>query len=345
MHKFTHIGGLLHVARYIKAMDSNPDCPPSRRITTPVEYKGTVKLHGSNCGVEICRSIIAVQSRSRVITPEDDNYGFAAFVNGEEQHSAIRVMDKRIRQAYGLRSSEDVVLYGEWIGPGIQRGMAISELPDKQWVLFAIKVVDGDESRYLPALSAALPTAGEFGPQRIYSIEDVEGIAICVDFSDQESKEVALDISDRAAEIVESMCPWASKFGVSGLGEGVVWTPIGEHWGNTNLYFKSKGTKHKEVKSTRESASLDPELIKSIDSFLDFAVTPQRLEQGIEAILEQGHAVDVKSMGHYLKWLGQNVKRESAPELESNELEWSQVGKAVTAKAREFFLDYLKSQI
>ena len=61
----------------------------------------------------------AVQSRSRFITPEDDNYGFArwAYKNSTE---LIRTL------GYGKH-------YGEWWGNGIQRNYGI---PEKRFSLF-----------------------------------------------------------------------------------------------------------------------------------------------------------------------------------------------------------------
>jgi hypothetical protein len=344
MNKFTHIGGFLHAIRYVDAMAENPDCPPDRRITSPVRYQGTIKLHGSNCGVRITTdengsTILVAQSRSRVITPEDDHHGFASFVNGYDQTNSILMIENRIRKSYLLENEEDVVLYGEWIGPGIQKGVAISGLPTKQWVLFAVKVVRGEESRYIDALPWL---EGEFSEHRIFSVLDaLQWRNLVVDFSSQESKEAALVIIERETAGVEDKCPWANKFGIDGLGEGIVWTPIGEHYGNTDLYFKSKGDKHKEVKSGSTPA-LAPEVIESIEKFVDFAVTEQRLEQGLEAIQEQGHTIDMRSMGHYLKWFVQNVKRESVVELESNFLEWEQVSKVVMAKARTFFQGHVQ---
>ena len=223
----------------------------------------------------------------------------------------------------------------------MQKGVAINKLPGKQWVLFAVKVVEGETSRYIDALPWLADKRSEIG---IFCIFDTVKWCMEVDFSSQESKEAALATISEATAKVESKCPWANLFGIDGLGEGIVWTPIGEHFGNTDLYFKSKGEKHKEVKS-RNAPALAPEVIESIEKFVDFAVTEQRLEQGLEVIQEQGHVIDMRSMGTFLKWFGNNVKRESVVELESNSLEWKHVSKAVTLKARAFFQRRVESAV
>lgn len=78
------------------------------------------KMDGTN-GCIIIRdgSIIAVQSRKRFITPGDDNYGFAGWVdrNGEK-----------------LLSLGDGHHYGEWAGPGIQKNP--HSLDEKKFFLF-----------------------------------------------------------------------------------------------------------------------------------------------------------------------------------------------------------------
>jgi hypothetical protein len=103
------------------------------------------------------------------------------------------------------------------------------------------------------------------------------------------------------------------------------------------LFFKTKGEKHKKVKSTREKPSIDPEVMQGITEFVEFAVTEGRLEQGLDVLKEQGRDIEMRSMGPFLKWVASDVARECAAELEASKLEWAQVQGAVQVKAREFF--------
>ena len=61
--------------------DENGDAIFDRTIPKPVlTFKGTVKLHGTNCGVSYnAESGLWAQSRNGIITPENDNAGFAQF--------------------------------------------------------------------------------------------------------------------------------------------------------------------------------------------------------------------------------------------------------------------------
>ena len=80
----------------------------------------TEKLDGTNaCIVIQDGAIVGVQSRKRFITPEDDNYGFAAWV--EENKTELLKL-------------EDGYHYGEWTGLGIQKNP--HNLASKKFFLF-----------------------------------------------------------------------------------------------------------------------------------------------------------------------------------------------------------------
>lgn len=340
MHKFTHISAFYQVARYLDQMREDPDVPERYLIKTPVRYRGTIKLHGSNSGVHCTPDALIAQSRTREITPKDDNYGFAAFVAREDTQKSIRSIEARIRAAHAVDVSASLVLFGEWIGPGVQKGVALSELPQKQWVLFAVRLISGEEGQYINAV----PRLGnEFADVNIYSVMDAPLLEIVVDFQSTASKTQALETAMSATDEVEAACPWAKRFGASGIGEGLVWTPLGEHWGNSDLMFKTKGQKHQIVKPKKPKLQLSPEVLQGISDFVEFAVTDARLDQGLGAVSEMGHAFEMRSLPHFLKWVAQDVHRECAPELEDNGLDWKAVSRAITRKARDYFMERVKA--
>jgi len=339
MRKFTHIDAFYQVARYVESVNADADCPEHHKVRTPVTYRGTVKLHGSNAGVACSSEALVAQSRSRELSVADDNYGFAAFVAEPSVTNAIRQIELGIRTAHRVADDALVVLFGEWIGPGLQSGVALSRLATKQWVLFAVKVFSGEEEEYVDAVPSLADGFADIG---IFSVADAPQYQLTVDFADPTSKERALEFATRATEEVEACCPWGKRFGIEGPGEGLVWVPMGAHWGNSSLFFKTKGDKHKVTKSRSAKPQLAPEVLHSVQAFVEFAVTENRLRQGVEALKEMGHALDMRSMGHFLKWVGQDVKRECALELESNALEWKHVTQGVTEEARRFFALYIQ---
>lgn len=78
--------------------------------STPRFHKGltiTEKLDGTNACIVIYNGEVRAQSRKRLITPDDDNYGFARWV-----YDNAGVLTDTL--GYGYH-------YGEWFGEGIQK--------------------------------------------------------------------------------------------------------------------------------------------------------------------------------------------------------------------------------
>jgi hypothetical protein len=93
-----------------------PKIPRENPFTVTI----TEKLNGTNACILIKdNEIVGVQSRKRFITPEDDNYGFAKWV---EEHSE------------DLSQLGEGYHYGEWAGLGIQKNP--HNLKEKQFFLF-----------------------------------------------------------------------------------------------------------------------------------------------------------------------------------------------------------------
>lgn len=83
----------------------------------------TEKLDGTNACVSITNDgDLITQSRNRIITPEDDNYGFARWAQGHK--------DELLKLGPGRH-------FGEWWGPGIGRGYGVRE---KTFSLFNVGV-------------------------------------------------------------------------------------------------------------------------------------------------------------------------------------------------------------
>jgi hypothetical protein len=80
----------------------------------------TEKIDGTNAAVVVTENgYVFAQSRTRVITPGDDNYGFARWVADHTDE---------LRDGLG-----EGVHFGEWWGKGIQRGYGLNE---KRFSLF-----------------------------------------------------------------------------------------------------------------------------------------------------------------------------------------------------------------
>ena len=175
------------------------------------------------------------------------------------------------------------------------------------------------------------------------------GDAFDVVWSDPAQLEGVAAAVNAGVEEVEARDPWvADVFGVEGTGEGLVLYPVRVHGDDgyeasgavrrdtcAELMWKAKGDKHKVVRQ-RQPAQVDPEVAENVDAFVDLFLTQARLEQGVA----EGCGGDrsPKATGAFLAWISRDVQKESVAELEASGLSWKQVAKAVTTRARAWFL-------
>lgn len=338
MIKFSHIGQLHNVVRLVQGR---------RDAGLGVErigFRGRVKLHGSNSAVVCHPDRLQPQSRNREISPDDDNLGFASFCAGAAQVAAFRELESQLRESVGLAAADPLALFGEWIGPGIQRGVAVSQLPARQWVMFAAAILDEQGTQAKQNMEGKkryfeIPQIGErFAAAAIYSIADAPQWQIELDFGNRTALERAAQEVEAATVEVDARCPWAARFGIDGAGEGLVWHPLAEHFGDSDLFFKSKGERHQVVARVRiDRAALDPEQLANVAAFVAYALTEPRLAQGLEFLREQDLRVEMPNLGRFLAWIADDIRRECADELEHNSLEWKQVAKAINLQARTWF--------
>lgn len=324
MKEFDHIEGLHNVIKWMDAVGYPKN--------VPITYQGTVKLDGTNAGLRMTGTKIIPQSRTRIISPSDDNFGFATWCADPLVMEQLRVIESSYRDLYNIPEKTSLTIFGEWIGKGIAKGVAVSQL-SRQFVIFNTHVDDGtEEGRYYPAISSVGQEANALG---IYTIGTLAPYLIELDFSDKEKLKKQVEWITQMTELVEKECPWAKLFDVSGVGEGIVWSAIGADGEilTSRLRFKSKGELHKTVKS-KEKVQVLPENLDGINSFVDFALTDARLEQGIDLI----GSLEPRHIPQFLKWVANDVQRECAAELEANNLEWKAILPILQKKAREFFL-------
>ena len=301
--------------------------------TPKITYRAKVKLDGTNAGVQIFSdSRVAAQSRTQIVTPENDNLGFANWV------------DRNLEYFSNLASSEHLTIFGEWCGRGIQKRTAISKIDRKVFVVFAVQFggVDGRLSTLEidpDKIRDRLPEHDDIFVLPFY------GDRITLDFGDREQLKSQTEVLNQMVREVERTDIWVKEtFGIEGIGEGLVFYPTISHsvagLSESELFFKAKGEKHQVVK-TKQRVQLSPEKVESIDEFVRLFVTQPRLEQGVTEAC-QGE-LDIKKMGVFLQWLAGDVKKESADELDRAQLTWNEVNKAVMKAAREWYQQRIQS--
>lgn len=295
--------------------------------TPKITYRAKIKLDGTNGGIQIFPDgRVAAQSRTQIITPESDNLGFANWVEQNVEFFA------------NMARKEQVTLFGEWCGKGIQKRTAISQIDRKIFVVFAIQYGGGD-GQYAKlevnpeAIRALIPEHADIFVIPFY------GESIVLDFGDRHQLQEAVEILDRMVEEIEKQDPWVKEtFDIEGLGEGLVMYPetttLVERFSYSELLFKGKGEKHRVVKS-KKSVQIDPELAESIDEFVSLFVTEPRLEQGVTEACDG--ELDMRKIGGFIKWIVTDVQKEAVAELEKSQLTWKDVNKAVMNAAREWY--------
>jgi len=313
-------------------LDENKEPIYDASLPKPVlTFKGTVKLHGTNAGV--CYNKLSglwAQSRENIITPEQENAGFAFFVENNKD-TFISFMLK-VAERLNLNLEDNTIsIYGEWCGGNIQKGVAITNLP-KSFFIFGVKIspfaIEGEDK---PRPAYWVDFSDLRAPEsRIYNIEDYPTYSMDIDFNMPQL------VQNKLSELtiaVEEECPVAKAFGFSGIGEGIVWSC--EYKGVVHR-FKVKGEKHSASK-VKTLAAVDVEKLNSINEFVEYAVTESRFNQGLEKTFLNGEPIDVKKMGALMKWIVDDIIKEESDTMVKNNLEPKDVGKYISAKVREMF--------
>lgn len=341
--KFPHIYLLHNVLAYVEHVNTDPEVPEKYRIKVPVTFQGTVKLHGSNCGVvlDVQTGRLQAQSRETNLSPEADYKGFAKFV--QEYEVPIRGIFDMILEHYEPEDVQSIALYGEWVGAGVvskTKGAAVAKFDPKHWALFAVAVQHPTGAESVNVSDLLDGFKGVDG--RIGNVRRASNWTITIDFSDQASVEAAKAEASRIIADIEAQCPYGALYGLDGAGEGIVWMPVGEFQGREDLYWKFKTEAHsvtREPRVRKERPSLPAEVQEAIADFVAFSVTFNRLEQGLDALEQQGLTVEKRNTGKFIQWIAADVERECALDLEEAGLTWDQVSNQVTTKARGFFLE------
>lgn len=316
--KFPSIESFRHAVKFVRNR-----CDHHGKPYPTLRFHGEVKLHGTNAGVRMKKDgQLIAQSRERDITVGDDNAGFAAFV--------VRNADM-IRQFMQERDAE--VIFGEWIGPGIQKNVAINQLAARQFVMFGL-VKDSVLFDYQIGLYVFCEGEVKCVVPRNETID--------IDFNTPDAIVPALE---RLTAEFENECPYAKEFGISGIGEGLVWSaaihsfsPWFEH--RDQLRFKTKGEKHgnKSVK-TDVKVAVSAERIEDFNKLFEKLLPAWRLEQGLSYMRENGIKASKHNTGEYLKWVAKDVLKEEEDYIAASGFDAKVIMAEVSKRARQFYFN------
>lgn len=325
MYKFPSIEQFRSVVRNVnnkasfKGLDESGEAIYDHLAVKPtLTFTGTVKLHGTNFSIVLTRDgDYYAQSRERILSLTSDNAGSCQFAM-KEREFFVNYLNSIMQRDDGI---EAVAVYGEWAGIGIQKGVGISNI-EKSFFPFALQVIMKDGVSHWT--KEELPSEP---PKGIYSLENFQTFSIDIDFNNPDesvNKMVAW------VEEVERECPVAKAFGHSGIGEGIVFS-CGEH------QFKVKGEKH-SISKVKTLIPVDTEKLESMKAFIEYAVTEQRLQQGIDELTASGKQPVPESLGVFLAWMNRDVIKEEQDAINNNGLDNKVVAKHVSTAARTWFI-------
>jgi hypothetical protein len=320
-------------------------------LAPTVRYAGNVKLHGTNACVsmEIGTDKIHCQSKNRIISVGSDNNGFAAFIS-ELPDNLIKELAYELLQKLNVTivNGYQINIFGEWSGPGIQDRVAISKADKRFFCVFAIsissKLSDVDNIYFVNEdIPSFRDYSSSLADNNIYLITDISDTYIVeVDFN---YPKIAQKQIVELTQMVEDACPVGKFFGVDGIGEGIVWTPISKNNEyDSSTWFKTKGKLH-SVSNVKTLADVDLEKVNSIGDFANMYVTENRLKQGIEYLKEMNIDISKNSTGHFIKWIVNDILSEESDTLKESGLTPKDVGSAIGTSSRIWFFRYIEDII
>lgn len=338
--KYGSIEQFKHVIRQVKDKtnykgkdaDGNPIYVDS--VLPTIKFNGTVKIHGTNSGIRFTKnSGLVAQSRERDLSLTADNAGFYAYVMKNE------VFFRNICEQL-IGDNDTVVIYGEFAGKGIQKGVAVSEL-DKMFVVFGVRYVKDDISTWedvhdLQHTFENYFSIATLNSNQVYVITQFQTYELVIDFNNPsavQNEMIAL------TEKVEQECPVGKYFGVSGVGEGIVWSHNSPEYGF--LQFKVKGEKHSNSK-VKTLAPVDEEAFAAVKDFVATYVTESRLEQGIHVMKSELQLEPIdKNVGAFIRWVTNDTIKEEENSILQNSLDPKKIAKEISNVARKWYFERL----
>jgi len=327
-----------------------------------LEFRGSVKLHGSNAAMvqTISSGNIHFQSRERILSVENDLVGFCAHMSEQEKAviSIFESLSRSLEQSGDAseqsgKEPEAIAVFGEWCGMGIQKGVALSQL-QKMFVIFAVKVVYRGEDTLAEWLDISKLAEVKDEQARVFNIMQFPTFSITIDFNKTESLAEAKKKMEDLTLMVEKECPVGKHFGVSGTGEGIVWQAVHSpnlpvfkagRYTDSRFWFKTKGAKHASYTKLEPPSrpSVSPEVVAKMDSFVELVLTPGRLRQGLQVLeREMLLPIEMKSVGAFIKWVNGDVIKEEYDRIEETGIDKKALLGLISAAAKKWYINQLE---
>lgn len=351
-YKFHSTGQFRNVVKNMKTsaqfkdLDEQGEPLIDRNAPAPVvDYIGTVKTHGTNASIVLSEDgTISFHSKNNLLGYIDTSGEFKLLSDNAE---FAQTMYRRLQGVVAIIEETKTLLgntlqcplkiSGEWVGQGVQKGVGVSFLPQKVFIIFGIKNGNTDQETKQGWIPLTLTEGVYSNDNHIYNVMQFPTYKITIDFNNPEYSQ---NILVENTNLVEQECPVAKTLGVTDnlLGEGIVYQPVDAKycWDSGN-WFKVKGEKH-SISKVKTLAAVCPEKIESIQKFVEYSVTDNRLEQGLVEV-----GLDQRLIGQYIGWVNRDINKEEGDVLEANNLTMKDVGKKVSDIARKYYLEVINN--
>ncbi len=284
--------------------------PELRHFRTVI---ATEKIHGTNARIGWIDGTLRVGGRNEELTETNTNFGLYNWVMANKD-----AWIERLRETF---DAANAVVYGEWYGPKIQKGVNYGA--EKQFRAFDVRVNDvlldwDDYQAVCVRLNVSMAPLVYQGPYDENAFLDLRH---------------RISVVGQLAGVDDPENTW----------EGIVVRPpimVRSKRGEW-VMAKFKDEAFEERKSLKKTP-LSPVDTAEADAFAAEWVTPMRLEHVLQQAREQGVAGDsMRDMGHVLRLMAEDVRRESGT---ADDL-WQQVHKAVARDTKERFQERLLAEV
>ena len=395
LHDRTDFFSTSSPAQIEKFFDSNPHLKEvfigeNGELTHTLEYKAKVKLHGTYGGINIDfkHNQIFPQSRERQLTiDKPDSYGFYNWVmqdlGGEKFTEVLKnnIKSNKDWRFYSLsKSISNLVIHGEWAGPNIYYGVSSGLVKKDFYSVFAVEVFT-DHPYDCIVITDPKDISELLDRDEFKSDANTDNIVNCyntpfyvipyyeignlgqlqewmrtVDLLDLDSlKRFTTECNVIVDETGKEDLFIKRNFGISGVGEGLVFYPYKIQKYGKNLFknehmddlrsdqifkymFKAKNKAHQSIK-TAKPVIVTPEQQENLDKLIANTCTEARLNQ---FLLKLDQPPTQKMMGQFLKSFGQDVAKECRLEIEQFGDNKKLVMKKINDKAANWFKSKIK---
>jgi hypothetical protein len=309
-----------------------------------VALRAKIKLHGTCMGIRISQDgVVTAQAKNVILSEESDQNNFHRWA--APQFGAWA----------GARGEESVTFYGEWAGPGVNKGDAIQKTGKKRYYIFAVGIGEAPHFRADDRADGLLtakwmitcPKAIEaMLPEGINEDEVVvlpyEGIPYEFNFASKDDVDYVLNDLNAAVDRVAVEDPFVARnFGIQHPGEGYVLVPHATKVGDltleqyARLTFKAKTEKHRVKKQAKSATARDP-LPESVGDFIDTYCTPARMRQALDEVSEG--RVDVRKLGDIIRWMTADVEKEGQRDIAALTVPFDRVKPEIATATRAWVM-------